>query len=222
VSSAIATIVVLLFFLVSYSQYSGARAMLALILVFVGRGLGRGGSLLHSTTFALVVLTVVSPLCFLLCGVQLTFAALLGILLALSDEEQCSTRKYVRVCSYAWLATSLVSLIWFGKLPIFGVLANMMLAPVIVLVGCKGGLFAIVLALSVDSAGIGLQCVAFLLSFLARFICWIAESEWLVLEPVGIWKLFVVGMMGLVLGLELKRSFFYYCQKRGVSLSSVA
>jgi competence protein ComEC len=211
---------VLFLVLISNAGSSTLRAALALGLVFAGGLFGRKATLLQGVMFALLVLLLAFPLCFLQCGVQLSVAALFGIAVALagSDEGITLSHQYCKVCLYAWLSTTVVGLMWFGQVSVIGAIANMIWAPILVAIGCKGGLIALVLLYTIDGRGVMLQIVSILLSGIKNVLRWCAEFESFVLEPKGAIRVGIALSLLLVLYLEFKRALYYYLQRRGVPI----
>ena len=140
---------------------SSLRAGAAALLVALSRALERGSGMLHSISVAFIALALVWPGCYLEPGVQLTFAALLGICAALALRSPGVIRQYLAVCWHASLFTAPVVIAWFGYLSLVGFVLNPLLAPLVAVLSCKVGFAALALQLGgVDPDGwaIGLVC----------------------------------------------------------------
>jgi len=127
----------------------GLRAEIALIFFVISRIFERGANLLNSLLISLLVVCVVWPGAFLEPGVQLTFFALFGICCGLTLTRGCSSKswRYFVMCSMASLFSSLPVVYWFKHFSIAGFVLNPLLAPILILVGCKGTLIGIMLTL---------------------------------------------------------------------------
>jgi ComEC/Rec2-related protein len=122
------------------------RAGLATIFVVLSRASDRGGGLFNSILAAFFLLALIWPGCYLEPGVQLTFAALLGIACAATLHGRAGVLSYLAVNIYAGIFTSLVVLFWMNTLSLTGFLLNPFLAPLGSFLFCTLGIPALILA----------------------------------------------------------------------------
>lgn len=142
----------------------------ALLFVFAGY-LERHSSLINSLLFSFFVLHIFSPLCIFEPGVQLTFAALIGLGLGARNRAGISAALVSSI--YASIATAIVSYIWFSQFSIIGLILNPLFAGMVSFFSCNLGFLAILLLmLGVDSGGIFLQFVADGLEYFKEFVEW--------------------------------------------------
>ena len=184
-----ALLVSLFFMLLVGVESSSLRAGLAIVFVVFSKQFERGRGMLNSIFFALILLCALWPQCFLEPGVQLTFAALLGICAALHHGAETTVGQAVRISFYASLFTSIVTLFWFNYLSLVGFILNPIAGPLLSAIACKGGFVALVLNYSgVDPTGITLNLVANALACCNNFICIVAEQSWVGIEARGAYK----------------------------------
>lgn len=124
---------------------SSIRAAFAVVFTVVARSLERGGGLFNGIVVSLLGVSLVWPGAVLEPGVELTYAALLGICLG---REMFPRREGYRgvaasvlgVTIGVWLLSSIVTLGWFRTFSPAGLLLNPLLAPLLGLLGCHGSL----------------------------------------------------------------------------------
>lgn len=157
--SCMSLLVCLVFSLLVGFEASVARAFTAVSLFVLAGLLERSSSILNTLLFSFLALHLFSPLCIFEPGVQLTFAALIGLGLA----SKSSVRWYSALLGsvYASVFTSIVSYIWFSQFSWIGLLLNPIFAGFISAFSCNLGFLAmILLLLGVDSEGLLLHFVA--------------------------------------------------------------
>ncbi len=155
-------------------EASIVRALCAGIFSVLALSLERGGHPFNGVLFSLVCMSLLWPGCYLETSVQLTFAALAG--LSLANPSGGAFVRYSEACALACLATSIVSLAWFGTVSVWTCILNPVLAPLGSLLGCLGGLLALVLCWSgIDSSGWGLWLAARALCWFRDWVAWFAD-----------------------------------------------
>lgn len=179
---------------------SSLRAALALIFLAIAKSIERGGGLFNSICTSLLVLLLIWPGCIFDVGIQLTFAALIGINIGLSCKCSNSIGKFLLVCFYASLLTSLVTLCHFKLLSLIGFILNPLLAPILALLGCKWGLMAILMASTkLPISDIPLTIILNLLEKMNSIACWISSQPAVAVELEGIPQLILIAILtGLI------------------------
>lgn len=213
----IAAAVALLFVMLTGFDSSSVRALVAIHCVQLSRLLERGGGMLNGMLVSLLVLSLIWPGCICEPGCQLTYAALIGIALALSHEPVSSWRSYVALAILPTICSSAVSLAWFGLFSLGGLLLNPLLAAPVSFLICQAGLAALSFFwLGLDS---GAWCTRILLGIVTYFhvvICWLAEFPWISVEPTGVLKLLLlISLVGAVF-MMAKQRFAEYLILRGL------
>jgi ComEC/Rec2-related protein len=182
---------------------STLRAGLALLFWLVALQFERQGGMLNAILVSATVISILWPGAVFEPGVQLTYAALGGILLGKSRQR--GWREFLVVSLLATAATGVVAVLWFGTFSPFGFLLNPWLAPLLGFVSCQGGGLAAGLYLAgIDSAGYLLRGVAWVLEQGRDIVVWCAELPWAQWEPQGWWSIAFVAM---AIGLPLARRF---------------
>jgi ComEC/Rec2-related protein len=139
-------------------DHSGVRAALAVALVVLRMWSERMTSFFNAILSSALLLTVLHPGILLDPGVQLTYAALTGI--ALGQDDSGGVREFLRISVCGTLLTAAVAGVWFGEVPLLGLLLNPILAGPIGALSCQGGAVALVLYESgVDSGALALRGV---------------------------------------------------------------
>ena len=155
------------------------RAGLATLFVVISIHGERGCSMFHGILFSFLMMIILWPCIFCEPGVQLTFAALLGIALGQDRSEENVLFAYLRVCLYASLSTAFVMVFWFERFSLWGFILNPILAPLLGVVSCHGGLLGLaLLLLGIDERGILLGNVGDILSYAAECIRALAMHRW--------------------------------------------
>jgi ComEC/Rec2-related protein len=126
-----------------FSVYRAALSAFTLVILALSER-GRGG--LHSLTLVLLVLHVFWPACILDPGVQLTFAALGGIMLGSEWAGGKGWRAGLASCICAGFATSLVSMYWFSEASWIGIPLNIVGAPLLTFLSCNVGVLGYILS----------------------------------------------------------------------------
>lgn len=172
---------------------SSLRAALALIFLAIAKSIERGGGMFNSICTSLLILLLFWPGCIFDVGIQLTFAALLGINIGLSYSVKGTLVKLLVICFFASLLTSLVTLCRFDHLSLIGFLLNPLLAPVIALIGCKLGLMTIILAtFGLPFSAAPLKLLLIILTKTNDFITWISTLPGIALSPTGPFKIILI------------------------------
>ena len=86
-------------------------------------------------------------------GFQLTFSALLAIFIAIRSKERSRLRSYLLFALLPGIFTSLVLYLHLGRVPLFGAVGNVFLAPILLFFGFYGGLASLVLVALFPSLG---------------------------------------------------------------------
>lgn len=155
------------------SALRALAAALCAVVAYVGE---RGGGFMNALLVSLLAVSLLWPGGVFDPGIQLTFAALAGLALGASSQGG-ALMKYVKACSYATIATSGVSMLWFGGVSLWPFVLNPFVAPLASLVGCKLALFATALyAAHLDSRAILLGFVADCLEVFRDFV-WALSGE---------------------------------------------
>ena len=145
------------------------RAAIAALLTVVSSSIERGGGMWNGIVVSFLVLAALWPCIYCEAGVELTYAALVGIAFGSSLPLRGTIAKLLAVCTCASCSTAAVSMLWFGKFSLIGFLLNPVIAPLLGVLSCKGGLIAIGAYL------LGLDPHGFLIQWLAITLEWIVE-----------------------------------------------
>jgi ComEC/Rec2-related protein len=154
-------------------EASAVRALLAVSLVFLALFREHDTSLGQAILLSGLCLSALWPGCLFDIGMQLTFAALIGIWAgqALSGERGWSS---LRTALYATLCPSLVAALWFQPLTLQGVFVNLLGAPLLASSICVATLIGLALSLSaIDSAGYFLQGVYWGMEQIRDLVWWL-------------------------------------------------
>jgi len=172
----------LVFVGVSGIDGSSLRAAFAAVFAVIARSLERGGGLLNGVIVSLLGVSLVWPGAVLEPGVELTYAALLGICLGRGIFAGCdgitrNIRTLLGVTLGVWLLSSIVSLAWFRTFSPIGLVLNPLLAPLLGFVGCHGVFAGVVAEASgLDPRGIVLRTVGELLVMGRDLVVAVARS----------------------------------------------
>ena len=177
-ASLIALAPCLVLILVVGVDRSSARAGLAALAAGSSIVFERGQGMGHAMLIALLGIILLWPCSFLEVGVQLTFAALIGLFLG----NRITTGSWQRALAASFMAslsTSMVSAIRFGSFSIIGFLINPIMAPLVGILSCHGGLAALVsLESGLDPHGRGLHILACIVSYLRDAVFFLSELPW--------------------------------------------
>lgn len=205
------------FVLLTGAEPAGVRALVALGAFVLGEITGRVRDFIQSLGVSLLLVSVIWPGAALEPGVQLTYAALLGIGIGLTPNGYSTLRGYLRVCWYASLFTSIVTIAWFGYFSPIGLLLNPLLAPLAAFVSCKVGLAGLALhALDPELGAPVLQIAANLLESFRDGVLWASGLSWVVWKPEGVFKWALVAVLLGITGRALKESILGLRRLRGV------
>lgn len=160
---------------------SSLRAALALLLLLLTRLLERGMSMFNCILVSLLTLNLIWPGCFLEPGVQLTYAALFGINLGVQEEG--FIKQYLAVSLFASLFTSIIVAAWFGGVSLAGLVLNPILAGLVSIISCKGGVLVLLAYYAgLDSQGEGLTALGTMLILFRDLVHYLAGFEWVYFE----------------------------------------
>lgn len=161
--------------LIAGFEPSSLRAAISALFLVLGNVLERSGTLLDSILVSLFVLALVWPGCYFEPGVQLTYAALLGILCASSFDTKNFIARYALTCFFAWLFTSPICLFWFKQISFFGFFFNLLFAAPLAFFSCNLGYLALILNLvGIDPNGYVLNLCASVLGEITSLVIWLA------------------------------------------------
>lgn len=176
ISAILAFIVTILFTVLTGFESSATRALLAIAAVIISKLTDRRATYWQGVLLAFLGINIIWPLSFLEVGTQLTFAALIGIGLALQVTEMGSLSQLLYVSILASLMTSLVSLAWFQGFSPIGLLINPILAPFFSWLSCNCGFLALFLnKISIDKEGMLFRAIVYLLEMLRDLVEYLSE-----------------------------------------------
>jgi len=191
---------------VAGAEPPAVRALTAISLYAVFQLSDRTPNALHALLLSLLLLCCLWPTAFLDLGVQFTYAALLGIILACtptssSHVKSGTTQKlasYLKLTTLPSLTTGLVSLIYFNYISLIGFILQPTLAPLIALIGCKLGLIALMLDfLTGGQIDHPIPVVVSLLGYLKDFVTYLASFELAILTAEGATKYLLLALGAL-------------------------
>ena len=158
-------------------QLSSVRALLACWLVVLGERFESNRGMLYRMFLSLVLLNVIWPLCFLEVGVQLTYAALLGIWFGMRFQK--GWRGYMAMSIAISVLTNLVTLCWFRSLSVMGFLLNPICAPLVGFGSIYLGIPALVgLFFNVPLLKEAALLVLMLIDYLESLVHWASQHQW--------------------------------------------
>jgi ComEC/Rec2-related protein len=134
------------------AESSAIRATIAVILQLLARAHSTSATSLGTLAASLFILSLTAPGTILSPGTQLTYGALLGILLG-SSLVQSRSASTVLVAIAAGSFTGAISILWFKQFSIIGPITNIILAPIISVVAVNGSLIALACKLVIPSLG---------------------------------------------------------------------
>ena len=191
-SHIVAVLAVMLFIWLTGLDGSSLRAAIAILILIISNTLERGSGLLRSYFNSLLMVNILWPCCYLEPGVQLTFAALLGIIIGVQTKSirlfspsKFSFREnfisYCRVSLWASFLPALVSACWFNYLPLGTIFYNPLFGPLLSLVSCKFGFLGLsVYIVNVDPSGRILTFVGDFISYCTALISFLAKYPLLI------------------------------------------
>jgi len=202
-------------------QPSSVRAVTA---SFLGAGafyLERGGGFFCSIIVSLFILCLIWPACFFEPGVDLTYAALIGIFLG-SAAKRSPIYCYLAVNYYVWVLTSIVTLAWFDFISPLGIIFNLVLAPIASFIACNLGLFALfVHLLGLDQRAFMLQAVSYLLIIFRDLVCYLATFRLSGFEPELITRLALICLLVIYALRRMKKALNHYMRSNNLARTSL-
>ncbi len=168
------------------------RAWVALALSSLSSIFERGKNQVHSLLVGLFLLSVLSPGCYLDPGVELSFAALIGLYLG-DKMARIAFGKFLAASLMASALTGFVSAIRFEGFSITSLLINPWFAPLFSIVGCKLVLVGILTHISgLDSEAYVLKGASEMLLFIRDIIIQLSKYEF------GYWEGTTAVLLGFV------------------------
>jgi competence protein ComEC len=178
--------IVTIFLIIMYGMLTGmasstGRAVIMLIILLIGNAIGRSSDMLTSAGIASVILAVINPYIIMDAGFQLSFAAVLGIALIYPVlEEICHlgdnhiVLKKLRQSVFISLSVSLATLpfiiYYYYQFPLYVVLLNLIVIPLVSVILICSILSGITGMLSLTIGGICAVPVKGILAFY-RLLC---------------------------------------------------
>lgn len=197
------------------AELSGVRALTALTVVAAAGLWGRSGNGMQAMLAALLLIHALVPGALLQPGVQLTFAALVGLQLAVHGGGG-RLRQAWRAVLLAGCATGVVSMWWFGQLSLIGFVVNLVIAPVLGVLSCA----IVPLALIASLLG-----VATPLMLSAQALLWardllgiLSAPEWVVIETEPQLALLLSVLLFLPLALAFYRRVQRFVTEEGIAV----
>lgn len=199
-----------LFALITGLSPSVNRAALMFSVVQIGSVLGRKTHILNSLAFSAVIMILFNPYVIYQAGFQLSFAAVLGIVIAadslirLLKPSDWLLQKIVDLSSVsigAQLATFPLGIFYFHQLSLVFLLANMLVLPFIPLI-LYLGLLSIALWLigAADAASFVFQWAENYVTFIRYGVQWMEAFSWSSLNGVYLSKPQVLLLYVMMLG----------------------
>jgi predicted membrane metal-binding protein len=174
---------------------SSLRAGIAAMLLALSVSLERRGGLLNGICTSFVLLSVIWPACVLDPGIELTYAALLGIWVG-----SCGGKKgqaaFLSVSFWGTLFPSLLGIAWFDNLSLIGFVLNPLLGFPASVVSCDGGIFAMLLLYAhVPGAELIIRVISGTLVYFRDAVLYAAALPFSSIQPQGAvrWILFGAG-----------------------------
>lgn len=187
-------------------EHSSTRAAVAMLLVALGLWWERRVHLGNTILASLFLLSLLWPSCIFDLGVQLTYAALVGILIG--NLENNGLRSYLSCSLWCSVCTSLVLLLRGQGISIGGFVLNPLLSGVCSFVGTQIGLCALGLLISgVDRRGILASVVVWVLEEFKYLIRYLSDIE-------GIYYDGSIQMINLLVISALCSLVFFRCYYR--------
>lgn len=169
-----ASFAVLILLVFAGIEHSSSRAGLALLLSSSGMLFERPQKFLNLMLSSLLLLAVLWPGCLGHVGVQLTYAALGGIVLA--SGRTGVDKSLLGVSFWCSLCTSWVVLYHFHSFSLMGFLVNPLVAPLCSVIGTQWGLISLLSAWC--GFGLSLRMQAATLELVTAGVHWLAKHDW--------------------------------------------
>lgn len=196
-------------------ESSTVRAALGLLFFLVTLHWERRGGMLNSILASVALLSLIWPGAIFDPGVQLTYAALGGILIGMGAQSRFGS--YLAVSFFATASTAVVALLWFGNLPLIGFILNPVLSPLLGIISCQGGWFAILLGgIGIDPNGTLLELVSRVLELGTEVVRFCAELPGAAYEPQGLEALSWITGLIIILGIRVVYKFNQWVICQGV------
>ncbi len=153
------------------------RALVACALVMISSIIDTKSAMLYRLILSLAILTVIWPGCFLDPGVQLTYAALIGIWWGTRFKSK--VYSYIQMCFAISLLTNLVTALWFQSVSLAGLILNPFLAPLVAAFSVYAGIPAVATVYFFPSLIPYLtEPVLNILSYLESFVFYCSRFQW--------------------------------------------
>ncbi len=196
-----ALLVAYLFILLVGADGPVLRAGVALTIYALSKLLerGDGGGISFAVNLllnSLFILTILSPAAYLDPGVELSYAALIGLMIG-ERLGQKPLSKYLYSSMIASFLASMVSLSWFGGFSFGSLLLNPIFAPLLSFIGCKGVIFGWALYyLRIDDEGLILRGISEILLWQRDFVRYVASAPLIYLESsVTLWSVIILFLL---------------------------
>jgi predicted membrane metal-binding protein len=158
-------------------ESSTMRAVVASGLIVFSSIKETNQGMLYRMFLSLVILCAIWPGCFLEPGVQLTYAALIGIWYGLLFKNKLIS--YINMSLGISFLTNLISWLWFGSISIAGIVLNPFVAPVVSVFSVYLGIPAVMLIYSgSDTASNAAGVILWCLGHLESFVFWVSRFDW--------------------------------------------
>ena len=179
---ALAPILTLLFVLLYVAvvgfDTAAVRAVLAFAFFSLALFCDRQRRFFNGFFFSLLMLAVLWPGCVFEPGVQLTYAALLGIGLGMPRRGEGVLYACLRMNLLISLCTAVPVLLWFNQISLVGVLLNPLAGPLVSFISCALGI-PILMISSISPTFLGwlLWPVIQMVKLLTQLVSWLAAFE---------------------------------------------
>jgi len=161
------------------------RAWIAVLIVSAKRLLDTGSGAGHALLVTLFIISVVTPGSYLDPGVELSFAALAGLMLG-ETKGRSALGKLLYASFAASTFTSAVCALRFQTFSVISPLINPVMAPLLSIIGCNVVLLGVLFNwLGIDPGGLLLKGSSIILLYLRDATLYMASLEWSYLSGVA-------------------------------------
>ena len=207
---------------------SSLRAIIAILLILIAKTLERGTGMLRAWLSALLIINIIWPCAFLEPGIQLTFAALLGIMLGVKGQVSATFNKkrpsltyylksYISVSFWASLLPAIVAACWFKYFPLGTLIYNPVFGPFLSVVSCKLGFIGLGLHLvGLDPSGFVLVFVSRILEFSVVVIEMLAQIPLSISSESFAVRIVLLGVVGSLVAFKVRSRVRKHCVLYGV------